>query len=770
MQTKATLRSTETDQLQVPLYGGIALIVGSTAFLMRDSTSPSFFVHVLMALIAPALFYLIGGLAMRYLRAMLVPRGIVAAGAWMLSAGLLHLSTKTHLIDSGEVLWRLGIVAVAVVVTVTGHRVRFAALYPLVLILQVSATWSLMGLLNLPPHWVVPFLLPVAAIWWFGVPRICQEMRWLNAYRTGALIVVIGSIGLSLFLRSNAVVSPFSTSLTLILGGVLLLTMLGRDQLIAAHGGVWLIGGGWIVFYFDWLNDTGSFGLWLALMATAALLTERVWTTLHKNKRKGESTLVEALTGWALADLALGLTVLILLWTARNIDAAPPLIVTVTLLVTCGLWIAAGLLYRLPALLYAALIVLPLPYALLLTYWMPSLWTLPLMGVEWQILALGLIALGHALTRRRPAVRLPFFAVGYLYLLLGLTLTLNSALWLPLSLGIVVIAAFVTSGLVIAGRHPVWVDLIDRLMPPELSPFLNGNFRNVFLLIGGWMGAVWVLILLSYTGMPGTQQGMTLVALSAGWFVLGRILMTMPRLSGWMVYSASWMLWLIGLLMVFHTVPEAIMASVIGLILCGEAIARTRAAYWMPIAVLQIGFIGLKLAWLLALDPHTLFMVMMVVLGLVGWVIEARSKRWARAGVVAAYTTLVISGWLAVFWRSDSARIAFLILTAAVVVRYWRVILSFVVVHLLIPALKMLLAGIAFAILVGIGAGIAQVIVWVSGISVWLLPLGLGIGLIGYAFVRELMNAESAKRRTAITGVPPEPVIAELREEAEEIV
>ncbi len=746
MQTQSFLRTTETDQLQVPLYGGIALIVGSTAFLMRDLTSPFFFAHVLMSLTAPALFYLIGGLAMRYLRAMLVPRGIVAAGAWMLSAGLLHLSTKTHLIEGGEVLWRLGIVVVAVLVTITGHRVRFAALYPLVLILQVSAAWSLMGYFLLPPHWVAPLLLSVAAIWWFGVPRICQDTRWVNSYRIGALMVVIGSIGLSLFLRANAVVSPFSTSLTLILGGVFLLVMMGRDQLLAAHGGVWLIGGGWIVFYFDWLNATGAFGLWLALMATAALLTERIWTTLHKNKRKGETTLVEAVTGWALADLALGLTVLILLWTARNIDAASPLIVTITLLVTCGLWIAAGLLYRLPALLYAALIVLPLPYALLLTYWMPSLWSLPLMGVEWQVLALGLIALGHSLTHRRPAMRLPFFAVGYLYLLLGLTLTLQSALWLPLSLGIVVIAALVTSSLVIAGRHPVWVGLIDRLIPPELSPFLNGNFRNLFLLIGGWMGAVWVLVLLNYTGMPTAQQGMTLVALSAGWFVLGRMLMTMPRLSGWMIYSASWMLWLIGLLMVFYTVPEAIMASVIGLILCGEAIARTRAAYWMPIAILQIGFIGLKLAWLIALDPQTLFMLLMVVIGVGGWVVEARSKRWSQAGVMAAYTTLVISGWLMLVWRLDAARIAFAVLAAALVIRYWREILRFLYRHVFIPLLKMAIAVVGFTVLVWIGAGIAQLAVWIIQISPWLLPLGLGIGLIGYAFAREAMNADSAKQ------------------------
>ena len=743
-------QTAETDQLQLPLYVGIALIVGSTAFLMRDSTSTSFFVHVMMALIAPALFYAVGGLAIRYLRAMLVPRGIVAAGAWLLTAGLIHLSTKTHLIESGEILWRLGIIAAAIVVTFTGHRVRFAALYPLVMILQVSGAWSLMGLLNQPPHWVAPLLLPVSAFWWFGVPRFSSNTRWLNAYQIGALVLVIAAIGLSLFLRANAIVTPFSTSLTLILGGALLLAMMGRDQLLAAHSGVWLIGGGWILFYFDWLRDTGAFGLWLALMATAALLIERVWSTQHKNKRKSESTLVEAVTGWALADLALGLTVLILLWTARNIDAAPPLVMTITLMVTSGLWIAAGLVYRLPALLYAALIVLPLPYALLLTYLMPSLWTLPLMGIEWQLLALGFIVLGHTLTKRRPAIRLPFFAAGYLYLLFGLTLTLNSTVWLPLSLGIVVIAAFATSMLVFMGHHPVWVDLIDRLMPPEISPFLNGNFRNLFLLIGGWMGALWVLLMLSYTGMPGTQQGLTLVALSAGWFVLGRMLMTMPRVSGWMIYSASWLLWLIGLLMVFHTVPEAIMASVIGLILCGEAIARTRAAYWMPIAVLQIGFVGLKLAWVLELNPQALFMILMIILGYAGWIIEARSKRWAHIGVMTAYTTVFVSGWLALTWRTDGARITFLILAGAFVVRYWRSILRIIYEKFIVPLVTVLIMTAAFAGLVGVGIVIAHMVQWVIGINPWLLPLGLGVILIAYAMIRELLNAQVPKSRDEI--------------------
>lgn len=87
-----------------------------------------------------------------------------------------------------------------------------------------------------------------------------------------------------------------------------------------------------------------------------------------------------------------------------------------------------------------------------------------------------------------------------------------------------------------------------------------------------------------------------------------------------------------------------------------------------------------------------------------------------------------------------------MILTAAAVLRNWRAILQFIYIIILIPTLKMLLAGIVFAILVGMGLVIVQVIFSVADISPWLLPLGLGVVLIGYAFVRELMNGESGKR------------------------
>ncbi|MFN8530451.1 MAG: hypothetical protein U0670_17755 [Anaerolineae bacterium] len=728
-----------SDRLQWTLYAGIALIVGSTAFLMRDTQSEYFLIHLGMSLIAPLLFYTIGALAMRYLRAVLVPRGILATGAWLLTVALLHLSGKSSLIPGGEsAFWTIGSVLVAAIVTYTGHRVKFALLYPLVIVTQANALWAVLGGLWIEPQWIAPLSLGLAALWWEAAPRYVRDATWIKVYRASSPLLIAFAVGLSLFLRENAHVSPLSSSLTLITAGALVLWIGARRTMIAAHGGVWMIAGGWMLFYIDWLGDTGSFGLWVSLVAVGALLIERVWSTINKGKRKGEATVYEAITRWALADLALGLSVIILLWTARNLGSAPPVVMTITLMVICGVWITAGLLYRLPALLHTALWVLPLPYALLLVLLRADLWSLPLMGIEWQLLALVYLLIGHGLANRRPAIRMPFFAAGYMLLAFGLTFTLTTRLWLPISLLLTVLATGVTAVLVITDRHPTWDDLVERLFNPMISPFVHQNMRNLFLLVSTWLGGLWVLLMLDYTGRPISEQGMILVVISAGWFVAGRMLMDMPRVSGWMMYSAGWIMWLAGLAMVFFTPADAIITAVIGLTLCGEAIARTKAGYWIPLAVLQIGFVVLQCAWLFALNAHVLLMVLMVGITIGGYALEARGgKRLAAAGEFAALTGIVLALALTLVKPTTETAVGLWIISVVAMIRYrkwWLMIppnlLGAVSLSLIFHAMTQ--QTLDLLLVVGLAANIA-VGLWIGGRKSGIVPtLFAGITMLGF--------------------------------------
>lgn len=729
-QTNVQWAVSQNIDLRLILYAGIALIVGSLALMVRDQ--PTLEYQMALAFGAPVLFYIVGGLALRYLNAPLAAPGIVATGAWLLVVAMLYSTTLYDNINANRGLWWLISLVVTAIITITGHRVKFALLYPLVLIVQINAVGAVASALGIEWQWLTSLSFIMVAVWWWGVPRLVRDATWITAYRVGAALLIGLLVTLSLFLRENAFVSPISTSLTLVLGGAATLWIGGRRSLIAAHGGVWLIAGGWITFYLDWLGDTGAFGLWLALLAASALLIERVLSTFRDGKKKGEATVFEVVTRWALADLSLGLSVIILLWTARNIDAASPLIVLITLLVTCGVWIVGGLVYRLPALLHAALWVLPLPVALLFTYLAPWYWSLALMGVEWQLLAVGFIVIGHMMARRRPSIRLPFFASGYFYLGFGLTLTLNSPqAWLPISLGVMTLVMLITAGLVLAERHRTWDWLIDRVIRQKSYPIMHQSARNIFLLIGSWFAAIWLVIMLPLTGLDTAQQGMMLVLLSAAWFVIGRTLMTTPRFSGWMVYSAGWMLWLMGLLLVFFSPVQAILTMIVGLIMCGEAVWRTRAAYWMPIVILQIGFVIVQAAYLLMLDANLILLTLMIAIALGSMVLEQHgNKRLARFGKLAVMTGTGIAclTWLTYIRPESTLLVTILAAVALLRYRHWSLI---VVLNVLVMAMLAMMNPHtyvwygAFVMLAGVNSVLAW---WVKGIRAWYTPITFAIG------------------------------------------
>jgi hypothetical protein len=414
-------------------------------------------------------------------------------------------------------------------------------------------------------------------------------------------------------------IPPLMVALIFFGAGVLLLWLAWRRGLsIAAHVGLWLLASAWAQIYFYWFGDSNAYGLWLGFLAAIALLTERLLTSQRKMKRKQLNTISETVLRWPLADLVIGLSVMIVIWTTVNILDAPPMIIAVTTAVVVTVWIVAGLIYRLPVLLHVALWLALLPYSLLLVLIFPGLRSLPLLGFAWQWLGLAFVILGISLPKQRPVILYPFFLAGYAFVGIGLTFTINNGDLLLMSLGLVSLVSLASAALVILGYHPAWEVFVERLISPETRPYAFKNIHNLFMLLGAWLTVIWLQLMLGTTALSFSQQGIVMVALSFVWITLGRMLPRLPGVIGWPVYGAGWFMWLIGLLQVFFAPTEALIVVVLGLVICAEALYRSREIYWIPVFIIQVLFTALQVTWLLALPGQSLLLLVMIVVSLAG--------------------------------------------------------------------------------------------------------------------------------------------------------
>lgn len=766
--------------LRMMLYAGIALIVASLALMVRDARATELQAVIMFG--SPALFFGVGIAALRLGKSPFAAAGIVTTGAWLTAVTLVYASLWRQ--PNGVDTWWVQSGLVMIVITAAGHHVRFGLLYPLVLLVQVNAMWATMGALGIEPQWLTPLSFILVAVWWWGTALVVRDTTRKRMYRIGAGVLIAFLVGLSLFLRANASVSPLSTSITLMMGGIAVLIIGGERWRLAAHGGVWLIAAGWITFYLDWLGDSGAFGLWLALFAAGALLTERVLTSQREGKKKGESTLYQAVTRWALADVSLGLSVIIILWTAGNLDAAPPLVMIVTLAVTCGVWIVGGLVYRLPALLHAALWIFPLPFGLLLTLMAPQLWALHLMGMEWQMLALVYLGLGHMMRRRRPSVRLPFFVAGYAYVLFGLVLTWNSTTWMPISLGVAALVTCITAWLALTERHHVWEWAVDTLIRRKKYPVFNESARHVFVLLAAWLTAYWVTVVLTFAGLSGAQPGLAAVTMSAAWLTFARLLLPHHRMAGWMVYSAGWWLWASGLLSTSAPLDRSALILIIGLIFCGEAVWHTRASFWLPLVLLHGAYVALHITRMLILDWMLLALIVATVVTVYGlkrirkwwmlallnvlivWLLfELGDRTHTHTWLIMFGVLTVVNGMLAVWIRNARAwypaittGLAAALILGFQVPQIWDVYLVMMVIGLLVWFVR---TGVLIPILLTVTVTALTLIVFqgimqIARVNVWLIPLGIGVGLLSAAVYIEWRGQRPVR-------FPP-PVQPEFRE------
>ncbi len=255
--------------------------------------------------------------------------------------------------------------------------------------------------------------------------------------------------------------------------------------------------------------------------------------------------------------------------------------------------------------------------------------------------------MGHSTPKYRPALLAPFFIVGYALIGLGLLLTFTNRMLVPFSLGLVVLVSMATSAAVIFDFHPAWNVFVERLISPERRPFAYKHVHNLFLFLSAWFAAAWLQLMFGYTALPLARQGIFLVVFACLWFVLGRLLSNIPGVVGWPVTSAGWLLWLIGLLQVFYSPTDAIIAMILGLAISGEALYRSRSVHWIPVFVVQVFFSVLQIARMLSLPGSLLLLSVAIAISAIGLLVEERhsfkaGRMTAATGAALALATAIL--------------------------------------------------------------------------------------------------------------------------------
>lgn len=562
-------------------------------------------------------------------------RNTYRTSALLLSGFLLYISLWLP-VDT-QLTWLSAWGAAAFVVTIIALRHGATQLGPLVLVMLVAAS-----LLGTPPTWFPMIWLVIAAVAiLFSERDVVQPIRDM----TIALAVLLSGAAAGavkvLPLIYGIPIHP-AGGIGVLFGAGLLLGWLGfrRGIVVSAHISLWLIAGGWSELYFIGLGDTNSFGLWLTFLPAIALLVERIITSGQRVKAKGDAKVIDTMTRLPLADLIIGLSAIILLWTALNISDIHPVTSSITLLLVVGIWTMTGLVYRLAVFIHLALWVAPIPYALLLWQTVPFARSLPMTGVLWQLLGLVFVLMGHLLRKPRPSIVAPFFMVGYVLLGFGMTFT-QGDLFL-VSLGLAMVVSVLTSASVLADQHPVWTAIISRLISPEQRPYAFDNVHNAFTLLSAWLSGIWIYLMLEQTLLSFSQRGLVLVLLSAVWIMLGRLLPAVRPVVGWHIYSAGWFLWCTGLVQIFFSPAEAVITAVLGLAISGEALHRSRGArYWLPVMVLQIAFSAMQAAYLLSLSPSGVLMFVLTGVSAVGIWFDDRQFGRITAGSAALFAVIV---------------------------------------------------------------------------------------------------------------------------------
>ncbi|MBL8133753.1 MAG: hypothetical protein JNL42_17960 [Anaerolineae bacterium] len=622
--------------LALTTYAGSALLVISLLFLGKDLQTDSFLVRVTAAISMPATLLGLSVLSRRAGNAPLVTGALSTAAAWLVGVALVQLLDLRSALSDGwsNAFWLFASLIAAVAVTIVGGRTRNLLIAPMILLLQLNfAAAAISTFPALAQPYLTALGIPCAAAVWLLFPHATPF--WRRVYRTGAFLLLMAVSAQMLLLATDF---PAAAILTWLAASALIAILGVVTRLrVLAHLSAWGFAGVWTFAHRTWVGSPETFALWIILPAALAVLIGQV-TRSGGGKGKKVQGMLGAMFRWTTADVSVGLSIVSLLATAANLATMDHAALTLTLLALTALWLAQGIVYRLPIFAHLALYVAPFPLSMGLISSNLIFTSLPILGLVWQAVGVLLLVIGHAMTRLRTGVRAPFFVVGYA--LIGAGLALADERTMPLHLGIAVLASLISAALVLLGKHPLWDGFAAWIAPPARRPYAHRVIRSAFLLLGAWLAAIWFQIILGALGLPAQRQGLGLVLISSAWFMVGWLLDRIPDVAGWTVHSAGWLLWGIGLLQVFFAPSEAVIAAIFGLGISAEQLFRTGRGYWLPVALMQTAFVVLQASRLLSLPPATLLGLLSI--GIVALAL-ARQQKGSPRPVVIAGTLIAVA-------------------------------------------------------------------------------------------------------------------------------
>lgn len=626
--------------LQLLLYSGIGLILLSVLFMSRGESGTidsayapqetNAFLATLPYLLFPILFYGLGIGTQRLFQSSLAAPGIISTGAWLVAIVGVQLYDNLSSLSPD---WRLPVwvavmSAASVILTLTGYRLRFWMVIPLVPLSHLNLLWALLGALSVNVTWL-PLLSYGLVLGWMVYPSFGD--RWGSIYRVSAMFISAGLFFLSLWIP----LSPPQRLLTAIAGGTLLISAGVRQDFVAAiHAGLWMIAFAWQQLYFLTTSDSNVYGVWMAGFAAGMLLLQRVMTTQRKSKMKTTQPIMNTLLEWPSADLALGLSVIIVIWCAAQVATVTPWLLAVTLGIVVGIWLVGGLLFRMPILIHAALWISPIPYMLILMYVSPTFLYLPTLGLAWQFLGIVLLIMGHAAPRYRPTILAPFFIVGYVLLGFGFGVAQRQSGYLPLSLTVLLVVWGITSILALLGRHPAWDAFLDRYVPFEKYPYAHNILSQAFLFLSAWVFVCWLWVIFPYTPLTFSQQGIALVGCAAIFFGLEVLLKRIQSGVSLPLASSAWLLWGAGLLHVFHYPTESLIAIGLGIVIAAGAYPQSHRSSWLLLIGVQLVFAGVQIDQLAGVTHRLSYAIFFLFGILLMWYGSAGEFRPAEFGGV----------------------------------------------------------------------------------------------------------------------------------------
>ncbi|MCK6578592.1 MAG: hypothetical protein L6Q98_10860 [Anaerolineae bacterium] len=624
--------------LALTTYAGSALLVISLLFLGKELQTDSFLVRVAAAISMPAALLGLSVLSRRADNAPLVTSALSTAAAWLVGVALIQLLDLRRALSDGwlDAFWLIASLAAAVAVTLVGRRTRNLLIAPMILLLQLNLAAAAASVFPAQAQsypYLVAFGMPSIAALWLLFPHATSF--WRRVYRTGALLILTAA---SAHVLAFAMDFPVAAILTWLAASALIAVLGVLTRLsVLAHLSAWGFAGVWAFVHRVWVVNPETFALWITLPAALAVLIGQA-TRSSGGKRKKAQGMLGAMFRWTTADVSVGLSIVSLVAVAINLTAMDHTALTLTLLALTALWLAQGIVYRLPVFTHLALYVAPFPLSmglissnLIFTY-------LPILGLAWQVGGVILLLMGHGMARIGAAVRAPFFVVGYA--LIGAGLALADERMMPLHLGVAMLTALTSAALILLGKYALWDSFAAWVAPPARRPYAHRMIRSAFLLLGAWFAAIWLQIVLGALGLPAQRQGLGLVLISSAWFMVGWLLDRVPDVVGWTVHSAGWLLWCIGLLQVFFAPSEAVIAAVFGLGISAEQLFRARRGYWLPVALMQTAFVVLQAARLLSLPPATLLGLLSI--GIVA-VALARQQKGSPRPVIIAGTLIAVA-------------------------------------------------------------------------------------------------------------------------------